>query len=171
MLRFRARRCGDCDGAVVDGDCLDCDNAVLVEGDDTQHVDASSDDLGKLKVWEGLQARALYRHHENLAEVRDKIAMLSVDRGDYSEAVPRLKLGVEYASARYGETSIELGHELLKLSDVLVASLQAGQGNRADQGTLLGVLRQADNIFRTQHGQNSRNCREIQQKLSFFEAG
>ena len=155
----------------MDGECLDCDNAVVVEGDDPQHDDVSSFELDKLKVWERLQARTLYRHHEALAEVRDKIAMLSVDRGDYSEAVPRLRLGVEYTSARYGEDSIELGHELLKLSDVLLAGLQAGQGTRTDQGTLLGALRQAYKIFSTQHGQNSRNCREIQQKLSFFEAG
>ena len=170
MSRFRARRCGDCDGAVVDGECLDCDNAVVVAGEDPQHDDAStSDELDKLKKWEGLQARTLYRHHEGLAEVRDKIAMLSVDRGDYSEALPRLRLGVEYASARFGEDSIELGHELLKLSDVLLAGLQAGQGTRVDQGTLLAALRQANNIFSTQHGHNSRNCREIQQKISFFE--
>ena len=170
-MRFRARRCGGCDGAVVEGECLDCDKAVLLEAPDTRHVAASSEELDTLKGWERSQARALYRHHEALAELRDKIAMLSVDRGDFSEAVPRLQLGVEYARARYGEDSIELGHELLKLSDVLVASLQAGQANRADQGTLLGVLRQANNIFSTQHGQNSRNCREIKQKLSFFEAG
>ena len=155
----------------MDGACLDCDNAVLVEGEDTQHLDASLDELDKLKVSERLQARTLYRHHEGLAEVRDKIAMLSVDRGNYSEAVPRLRLGVEYASARYGEDSIELGHELLKLSDVLLAGLQAGQGTPGDQMTLLGVLRQANNIFSTQHGQNSRNCREIQQKLTFLEVG
>ena len=154
-----------------DGECLDCDHAALVEGGDTQYVDASSDDLDKLKESERLQARTLYRHHESLAEVRDKIAMLSVDRAEYTEAVPRLRLGVEYTSARYGEDSIELGHELLKLSDVLLAGLQAGQASKADRGRLLKVLRQANKIFSTQHGENSRNCREIQQKLSFFEAG
>ena len=155
----------------MDGECLDCDHAVLVEVEDTRHLDATSDELEELKVSERLQARTLYRHHEGLAELRDKIAMLSVDRGEYSQAVPRLRLGVEYATARYGEESIELGHELLKLSDVLVAGLQAGQGTPGDRGSLLAVLRQANKIFSTQHGQNSRNCREIKQKLTFFGTG
>jgi len=165
--RFRARRCVKCEGPVVEAECLDCDNGVAVSEPETEDVDSSSDDLNMLKQTERGQARTLYRHHESLAAVRDKIAMLEVDRGQFGSALSRLRLGVEYTTARYGEHSIELGHELLKLSDVLLARLQTEGG---DPGQLVSVLRQAATIFTTQHGDNSRNATEIKQKLAYFGA-
>ena len=158
----------ECDGPLLDSGCLDCDNG-RAEQEETEDrlVDGSSDDLEELKEAEKVQARTLYRHHENLATVRDKIAMMEVDRGQLSSALRRLWLGVEYTRTRYGEGSIELGHELLKLSDVLLAKLQSEGG---DQVELSAVLREALTIFSTQHGSDSRNCMEIKQKLDFLGA-
>ena len=165
VLRFLALRCLQCEGPVVEGKCLDCDSGEAGR-DDNHLLDlAGSEDLDQLKLTEKCQAETLYRHHEALAKLRDKIAMLEVDRGQYGEALRMLRLGVEYTTVRYGEDSIELGHELLKLSDVMLARLQEEGG---DQRDLVTVLRQALTIFRTHHGKDSVNCKEINQKLEFF---
>ena len=156
----------ECEGAVVEDECLDCDNGRAEQSDNQQlELEASTDDLHQLKLAEKCQARSLFRHHEALARLRDKIAMLEVDRGQYREALRMLRLGVEYTEARYGGDSIELAHELLKLSDVMLARLQEEGG---DQGDLLTVWRRALTVFTTHHGSDSVNCTEIRQKLEFF---
>ena len=61
------------------------------------------------KTWSGI----LYRHHETLAALRDKIARLEVERGCVEAGLEMLGRGVEYTKVRYGEDSVEAGHELL----------------------------------------------------------
>ena len=61
------------------------------------------------KTWSGI----LYRHHKTLASLRDKIARLEGECGGVEAGLEMLGRGVEYTKVRYGEDSVEAGHELL----------------------------------------------------------
>merc|ERR1711915_641647 len=82
-------------------------------------------DLKTLKKIEQHLSSILFQHHEILASVRDRIAQICVDKGEFKDALNMLEFSVKYTRARYGENSIEVGHELLKFSDVLIIFLQS----------------------------------------------
>ena len=170
LFRFRALRCSKCAGAVVDGKCLDCGKQSemrdsLLEMKPFDKYSASSD-LEMLLKLEKSWSQKLFKHHESLAALRDRIAKLMIDRGYFQEALKTLDLGLEYTEARYGDNSIEMGHELLKYSDVLVIILQTGARANSDKDRLEQTLIKCLEIFTLQNGSGSKVCKEIKDKLS-----
>ena len=162
IVRFTALRCIKCNGAIVDKKCLDCGEESL-----QSHIDLintakmQTSDIKKLRQLETSWSKALYKHHEKLAALRDKIAKLEVDRGNMREAALMLEKGLEYTEVRYGEDSIEAGHELLKYTDVLLAVLQSGQEEAHTKKRLRDSLKQAQRIFTLQTGKQSKTVKEI----------
>ena len=125
-------------------------------------------DIKLLKQLESSWSQVLYKHHEALASLRDKVAKLEVERGNVGEAVRLLGLGLEYTEVRYGEDSIEAGHELLKFSDVLLVGFQSGQEDGRARMRLCDTLRHAQKIFTLQNGKQSKTVKEIEEKLNFL---
>ena len=109
----------------------------------------------------------LFQYHETLASIRDKIAQISVDKGDFKDALNMLELSMKYTRARYGENSIEVGHELLKYSDVLLIFLQSNCDMKR-KTQLCDILQEALKIFRLQNGSDSKVCVELTEKLSLL---
>ena len=125
-------------------------------------------DIKKLKQLEASWSKTLYKYHESLAALRDKIAKLEVDRGNMREAAGMLKRGLEYTGVRYGEDSVEAGHELLKYSDVLLVVLQSGQDDGHTRQRLCDALKQAEKIFTLQTGKQSKTVKEIKDKIKYL---
>lgn len=125
-------------------------------------------DIKKLKQLEASWSKALYKYHESLAALRDKIAKLEVDRGNVREAAGMLERGLEYTGVRYGEDSVEAGHELLKYSDVLLVILQSGRDEGHDRQRLCDALKQAEKIFTLQTGKQSKTVKEIKDKIKYL---
>ena len=126
----------------------------------------ASCDLEMLRNLEKSLSQKLFKHHESLAALRDRIAKLMIDQGYFQEAIKMLDLGLEYTEARYGDNSIEMGHELLKYSDVLVILLQTGARPSNDKARLEKTLIKCLKIFELQNGSGSKICKEIKEKLS-----
>ena len=127
---------------------------------------SSSCDIEMLLKLEKFWSQKLFKHHESLAVLRDRIAKLKIDQGCFREALNMLDLGLEYTEARYGDNSIEMGHELLKYSDVLVILLQTGATVNSDKVRLEQTLIKSLKIFELQNGSGSKVCKEIKDKLA-----
>lgn len=127
---------------------------------------SASCDIEMLLKLEKFWSQKLFRHHESLAVLRDRIAKLKIDQGSFREALKMLDLGLEYTEARYGDNSIEMGHELLKYSDVLVILLQTGATVNSDKVRLEQTLIKSLKIFELQNGSGSKVCKEIKDKLA-----
>ena len=127
---------------------------------------SASCDIEMLLKLEKFWSQKLFKHHESLAVLRDRIAKLKIDQGSFREALKMLDLGLEYTEARYGDNSIEMGHELLKYSDVLVILLQTGATVNSDKVRLEQTLIKSLKIFELQNGSGSKVCKEIKDKLS-----
>ena len=125
-------------------------------------------DIKKLKQLEASWSKTLYKYHESLVVLRDKIAKLEVDRGNMREAALMLERGLEYTGVRYGEDSVEAGHKLLKYSDVLLVVLQSGQDDGHTRQRLCDALKQAQKIFTLQTGKQSKTVKEIKDKIKYL---
>jgi len=177
MDRFTAFQCQKCKGAVIAGKCEDCEEArennvdkefdsfyALVESGQEINIDT-------LRKAENVLSSVLYQHHGVVAKVRDSLAKAEADRGEYSSAAQYLKLTMQTTAARFGSDSIEFGHELLKLTDVLIASHAAGDGGEAVKTVhVVDGLKMAANIFGLQYGPNCKQFKEIEEKLCHFGA-
>ena len=167
LSRFTALRCIKCNGAVIDKKCLDCgEESQIIDPFNTAKMQTS--DIKKLRLLEASWSKALYKHHEGLAALRDKIAKLEVDGGNVREAALMLERGLEYTEVRYGEDSVEAGHELLKYSDVLLVILQSGMEDGHDKRRLCNALKQAQKIFTLQTGKQSKTVKEINEKIKYI---
>ena len=173
--RFMAYQCKKCKGAVISDKCEDCGEALekvvdeefdsfysLVESDQDVNIDT-------LKKAEKSLSAVLYRHHQTVARVRDRLARAEADRGEYSAAAQYLRLTMETTATRFGSDSIEFGHELLKLTDVLIAQHAAG-GEAVKTLHIVDGLKMAANIFGLQYGTNSKQFKEIEEKLCYYGA-
>ena len=172
IRRFTALQCEKCKGAAVGGKCLDCEaqsqHVSKHSKIDANNILETCDNIDILKQKEKILAKFLYKHHEVLATLRDTIAKVSVDNGCIKEALAMLELSLDYTKARYGDNSIEFGHELLKFSDVLFISVQAN-GDSRQRTKLCDILQQALLIFQLNYGSESKLCKEIIEKLGLLK--
>ena len=175
MDRFKAFQCKKCKGPVINNHCEEC--GEVLENINSQaydslcaRIDAEDEtDIETLKEAESMLSSVLYCHNNNLAKVRDKLARAEANRGEYGLAAKYLKQTLETTAARFGSDSIEFGHELLKLTDVLSALHGAGEV-AVKTVNLVDGLKMAANIFGLQYGPNCRQFKEIEEKLCYFGA-
>ena len=166
MQSFTAVQCQACSGPVLDNKCQECQASSDQSQVSTRMLD-NCHDIVKLRQLEQSWSKVLYKHHQSLAEARDRLAKLELEEGNIEECVRLLELGLEYTEARYGEDSVEMGHELMKYSDVLFIQLQHG-GKSLDK--LSEALHKANRIFTLQNGFESKVCREIGEKIKLIKS-
>eukprot|EP00095_Tigriopus_kingsejongensis_P005394 maker-scaffold770_size100439-snap-gene-0.28 protein:Tk05394 transcript:maker-scaffold770_size100439-snap-gene-0.28-mRNA-1 annotation:"set and mynd domain-containing protein 4" len=80
------------------------------------------DPRGAIDQWEQclkLRRRSLHRDHKALLETLDSLAMAHAELGEFSSSANYIRQCLPTVEYRYGSFSIELGHELIKFSDVL----------------------------------------------------
>jgi SET and MYND domain-containing protein len=176
MDRFQAFQCIKCKGPVISNTCEDCgevsENILEKKYESIQAmIDSEGDvDIDTLEKAESELSTVLYVHHQSLARVRDRLARDLSTRGDYAKAVKYLKQTLETTAARFGSDSIEFGHELLKLTDVLAALHSAGEDIAVKTVNIVDGLKMAANIFGLQYGTNSKQFIDIQEKLCYLGA-
>jgi len=170
--RFKAYQCKKCKEAVIDNKCEECGEAwKKIDDEKFDSIYAMIDseqaaDIDTLKDAEKVLSRELYCHHQTLARVRDRVARAEAARGEYAAAAGYLRQTLETTAARFGSDSIEFGHEMLKLTDVLAALHVDG----LKTVNIVDGLKMAANIFGLQYGTNCKQFKEIEQKLCYFGA-
>ena len=105
LARYQAAQCRACPGPVVAGSCQDCGAAGRVEEAGQRLLDRLErcQEVTRLVGGERELAGLLYRHHAGLAELRDRLARLQAECGQYRAAAGYVRLGLEYTQHRYGE--------------------------------------------------------------------
>ena len=70
------------------------------------------------------RASILYKHHKDLGETNDAIGKCYALLHDYEASVSHVTQSIAVVELHFGKDSIEVPHELLKLSDVYMALIQ-----------------------------------------------
>jgi len=171
--RFTALQCKNCKGAVVSNECQDCGGLMEEKHEDIESLINKIDldpnvDLDTMKKAEKQLSETVYKQHSSLARLRDRMARAEVERGEYSAAAALLKQTVETTAARFGSDSVEFGHELLKLTDVLTV-IHEQAGTAVKKVNIVDGLKMAANIFGLHYGTNCKQFKEIEEKLCYYE--
>ncbi|XP_023343918.1 SET and MYND domain-containing protein 4 isoform X2 [Eurytemora carolleeae] len=181
MKKFEARRCNFCDGSVIDETCTTCDKQMKTSEDYDAEIDGIVGELlncgiqdtpgernriQRLEKSERRLSNILYKHNSHLARVRDMLARAYSDEGEYSLAAELTRKCLGTVSERYGTKSIEVGHELLKYTDLVFAQLNNGE--QLDPILLIQSLTEARDIFALNYGENCKFVAELNQKLSLL---
>ncbi|XP_045542134.1 SET and MYND domain-containing protein 4-like [Papilio machaon] len=66
----------------------------------------------KQQVW--------HRHHSSLRAAADKLARIYADLGDFGRSIELIKQNIQSLEYQFGSFSVEVAHELRKLSDVML---------------------------------------------------
>ncbi|XP_002733823.1 protein-lysine N-methyltransferase SMYD4-like [Saccoglossus kowalevskii] len=102
-----------------------------------------------------IQQSVLYKHNKELAETEDCLALCYASFGNYHYAAKYLKLSIKSNIILYGEDSIEIGHELYKLAQILFNCKNVTEG--------LGVIDKAVKIISDHYGENHSDVKELLQ--------
>merc|ERR1712059_88086 len=169
--QFTATKCSECSGPVLENECFTCNHHgdqgfTSVWQDLYKSALRQTENVSVLRKAEEEMSKVLFCHHENLARVRDMLARVLATIGDYNGAAQYLRMSLETIKVRYGESSIELANELLKLTDVLVARANC-VGEQLPK-EIVECLTVAGNIFNLQYGKKCSQYLEVEEKLCYF---
>ncbi|XP_026333261.1 SET and MYND domain-containing protein 4-like [Hyposmocoma kahamanoa] len=132
VLMFNAYACQSCKGPVLGATCAQCRaplrrdhaRALLERADD---LDAHAARAVSLETRCELAHAALrirqqawHRHHVALRDAADNVARLYADLGEFSKSVELIKQNIQSLEYQFGSFSVEVAHELRKLSDVML---------------------------------------------------
>ncbi|CAK1553964.1 unnamed protein product [Leptosia nina] len=67
-----------------------------------------------------LKQQVWHRHHASLRAAADKLARFYADAGEFSKSVELIKQNIQSLEYQFGSFSVEVAHELRKLSDVML---------------------------------------------------
>ncbi|XP_047543980.1 SET and MYND domain-containing protein 4-like [Vanessa atalanta] len=67
-----------------------------------------------------LRQQVWHRHHAGLRVTADKLARLYADVGEFSKSMDLIKQNIQNLEYQFGSFSVEVAHELRKLSDVML---------------------------------------------------
>ncbi|KAG6456322.1 hypothetical protein O3G_MSEX009676 [Manduca sexta] len=70
-----------------------------------------------------LKQQVLHRHHTALRTTADRLARIYADVGEFSKSVELIKQNIQSLEYQFGSFSVEVAHELRKLSDVMLERL------------------------------------------------
>jgi len=105
-----------------------------------------------------------------VTEVADQLARCYAMMGAFSESAQYLKVCLPAIQERFGPHSIEVGHELIKYTDVLLGDLQDTTKRSSQYGEKLAearaCLERALQIFDLHYGGWHKSHVEIATKLS-----
>ncbi|XP_040279493.1 SET and MYND domain-containing protein 4 [Bufo bufo] len=97
----------------------------------------------------------LSQNHMLFGEIFDQLAQAEASKGDWAAAAGHLKKSVQLVSQRYGPSSMELGHELFKLAQILF------NGREVDDA--MGVILRAQDILSVHYGPDNSMVQELQE--------
>ncbi|CAF4743987.1 unnamed protein product [Pieris macdunnoughi] len=78
-----------------------------------------------------LKQQVWYRHHASLRAAADRLAKSYADAGEFSKSVELIKQNIQSLEYQYGSFSVEVAHELRKLSDVMLERILNAPRNSA----------------------------------------
>merc|ERR1719273_2108931 len=111
----------------------------------------------------------MYAHHLEVTEVADQLAWCYAMMGSFSESAHYLKVCLPAIQERFGVSSVEVGHELVKYTDVLLGELQDSTKRISlFEEKLLEAntcLERAAQIFELHYGTWNKTYQEIVQRL------
>jgi len=192
--RFSALKCSDCGGPIRNPSsetsleqrmpCLDCGKKqeyskqieqvflaydLFKRGMECLRFGNIPDALPALQSCYQLRVKAMYGHHLEVTEVADQLARCYAMMGSFSESAQFLKVCLPAIQERFGMHSVEVGHELVKYTDVLLGDLQDTTRRISHfEDKILesrACLQRAAEIFALHYGKWHNTYQEITQKL------
>ena len=189
-LEYNCFKCSCCDGAIRKWReyCESC--KAKVEYGHLNAEASNSDELFRSAVMElqqnsswktvlqsllhcsEIQRRIYYRFHSNLAKTYDCVAKVYAMMNDFESCIEYLKKSFEIVRTHYGNESVELTNEILKISDVYYNLLNC----YIDDARLEQHLEDAKSLV--EHGiklvqlnkePGSIDSKDLQEKLAFIE--
>lgn len=97
----------------------------------------------------------LSQNHMLFGEIFDQLAQAEASKGDWAAAAKHLRSSIQLVSQRYGPSSIELGHELFKLAQILF------NGREVDDA--MGIILRARDILSAHYGPDNIMVQELQE--------
>ncbi|XP_069800694.1 SET and MYND domain-containing protein 4 [Dendropsophus ebraccatus] len=97
----------------------------------------------------------LSHSHMLFGEIFDQLAQAEASKGNWAAAAGHLKKSIELVRQRYGPSSIELGHELFKLAQILF--------NGREVADALGIIMRARDILSMHYGPDNSMVQELEE--------
>ncbi|CAH2219938.1 SET and MYND domain-containing 4 isoform X1 [Pelobates cultripes] len=94
-------------------------------------------------------------NHILLGEISDQLAQAEASKGDWRAAAMHLTRSVKHVELRYGSCSLELGHELFKLAQILF--------NGCEVADAMNTILRAQQILSMNYGTDHNLVRELQE--------
>lgn len=135
------------------------------------HVEA----LQRLSRCLRCREKVMYKHNIKLLEVRDMVARCLCSMNDFRSACEVLRPALEAIREIYGENSIEFGHELLKMSDIIVNTIPQAHKEEASCGEIRELVREAEStideaekIFVLHYGRMHKAVKDLEDKRTLL---
>ncbi|KAJ0183978.1 hypothetical protein K1T71_000401 [Dendrolimus kikuchii] len=133
---FTAYACQSCKGPVVwsgqKGRCPQCKTdlqldkalATIDRADElmvqAERASSAEERCEKAHASLRLKQQVWHRHHTSLRACADRLARIYADVGEFGKSVELIKQNVQSLEYQFGSFSVEVAHELRKLSDVML---------------------------------------------------
>ncbi|TRY69069.1 hypothetical protein TCAL_11285 [Tigriopus californicus] len=112
-----------------------------------------------------VRERSLYKNHKDILETLDSLAKCQAMMGNFSQSAESLRKCISIVENRYGAVSIEVGHELVKFSDILEGQIADNGLNPKTAEALEAILKRASEILLLHYGNWHHEFQEVQEKL------
>lgn len=176
--RWEAFCCSMCRALMQGNDVLSCNNESCTESVSRDHLVSRLQDLqqqvcvaqkllrnGELEqaVQQLLGCREaaesfLSAEHTVVGEIEDSLAQAYAAVGDWRTSAAHVQKSVRVVEARHGPSSVETGHELFKLAQILFNGLAVPEA--------LNAIRKAEKILLVHCGPESDEVQELQEMKS-----
>ncbi|KAM4843539.1 SET and MYND domain-containing protein 4 isoform 2-T4 [Thomomys bottae] len=100
----------------------------------------------------------LWTEHTIVGEIEDNLAQAYAALGDWQKSAVHLQKSLQVVEARHGPTSIEMGHELFKLAQVLFNGFAVPEA--------LNTIQKAEKVLLVHCGSQSSEIQELQEMRS-----
>ncbi|XP_073974235.1 SET and MYND domain-containing protein 4-like isoform X2 [Rhodnius prolixus] len=115
----------------------------------------------------------LYKHHKYILECKDFLAKMLIYLGHNYKSYKYIEENIIGNKERFGNKSVEVGNELLKLCDVAVTVLEMYMEKKdtikKNESNILGYIEEAQEIFKLCNGKMHRTYQELEDLKNIFE--
>ncbi|XP_076332160.1 protein-lysine N-methyltransferase SMYD4-like [Tachypleus tridentatus] len=197
--KFQVLKCSSCEGPLRPLDersqtsCIDCEREqdctlqqrklfagqdLFIQGLQLAEKNFIKDALEKLQKCHKIRENLLYKHHKQLAEVRDKIAWCYSSQEEFWLAADFLRPTLITTSELFGAHSIELANELKKFSDLLLKTIiqLLQEGHNSKENFVRNIFQEAHEvisraleIFSINYGSHHICVKELKEKEKQLE--
>ncbi|KAM5274434.1 SET and MYND domain-containing protein 4 [Ctenodactylus gundi] len=176
--RWEAFRCNSCRELMQGDDILFCGNRACTESASRTHLASRLRDLRQqvgaarkllssgqleraIQQLLGCQQNAesfLSAEHIVAGEIEDDLAQAYAALGDWQKSATHLQKSLRVVGARHGPSSVEMGHELFKLAQVLFNGFAIPEA--------LNAIQKAEKVLLMHYGPQSDEIQELQKMRS-----